>query len=164
MFGNKQEFTEGIMVLDDTVKATSFSQNTAKSVYLVSACLMGLRTRYDAQVKSDHECLELLQNALCIPVCPEQLGGLPTPRTPADLVGGDGYDVINGKARVIDRDGRDVTEAFLLGAHQVLEIARMLEVKAVLFKSKSPSCGLNPQAGVTAALLRLNQIDVQEIG
>lgn len=151
------------MVPYETGKATSFSQNTSKPVYLVSACLVGLRTRYDATVKPIAKCFDLLQDALWIPVCPEQLGGLPTPRTPADLVGGDGYDVINGKARVVDRDGRDVTEAFLIGAHQVLEIARMLEVKAVLFKSKSPSCGLNPQAGVTAALLSLNHIEVQEI-
>ena len=152
------------MVPHETGKATSFFQNTPKPVYLVSACLIGLRTRYDAQVKPDPECLEILQDAQLIPVCPEQLGGLPTPRTPADLVGGDGYDVISGKARVVDRDGRDVTEAFLLGAHQVLEIARKLKVEAVLFKSKSPSCGLSPQVGVAAALLSLNHIKVQQIG
>lgn len=151
------------MVLHEPGKATSFLHNSQKPVYLVSACLVGLRTRYDAQVKPIAKVLDMLQDALWIPVCPEQLGGLPTPRTPADLVGGDGYDVISGKARVVDRKGHDVTEAFLLGAHQVLEIARMLEVKAVLFKSNSPSCGLTPQAGVAAAVLRLNHIEVQEI-
>ncbi|MCK5192973.1 MAG: DUF523 domain-containing protein, partial [Desulfobulbaceae bacterium] len=118
----------------------------------------------DAQVKPDPECLEILQDAQLIPVCPEQLGGLPTPRTPADLEGGDGYDVIAGNARVVTLDGRDVTEPFLLGAHQVLEIARKLNVEAVLFKSKSPSCGLTPRIGVTAALLDLNSIEVREFG
>ncbi|MBC8317496.1 MAG: DUF523 domain-containing protein [Desulfobulbaceae bacterium] len=152
------------MVTDEPGKATSFSKNSQKPVYLVSACLVGLCTRYDAQVKSYPKCFDMLQEALWVPVCPEQLGGLPTPRTPADLVGGDGYDVISGKARVVDRDGRDVTEKFLTGAHQVLEIARKLQVRSVLFKSKSPSCGLAPQTGVTAALLRLNNIEVQEIG
>ena len=152
------------MVPHETGKATSFCQNAPKPVYLVSACLIGLRTRYDAQVKPDPKCLEILQDAQLIPVCPEQLGGLPTPRTPADLEGGDGYDVIRGKARVVTRDGIDVTESFLLGAHQVLEIARKLKVEAVLFKSKSPSCGLTPRIGVTAALLDLNSIEVREFG
>jgi len=57
-----------------------------------------------------------------------------------------------------------VTESFLLGAHQVLEITRKLKVEAVLFKSKSPSCGLTPHIGVTAALLELNNIKVREFG
>jgi uncharacterized protein YbbK (DUF523 family) len=151
------------MVLHEHGKATSNLQNLQKPVYLVSACLVGLRTRYDARIKPIATCFDVLGDALWVPVCPEQLGGLSTPRTAADLVGGDGHDVISGKAKVVDREGNDVTEAFLTGAQQVLEIARMLQIQAVLLKSKSPSCGLSPITGVTAALLQMNNIEVQEI-
>ena len=150
------------MVLHDTGKATSFSQNTPGPVYLVSACLVGLRTRYDAQVKPCSKCLSFLKKAVWIPVCPEQLGGLPTPRTAADLTGGDGHDVLARRARVVTREGVDVTENFVLGAKQVLELARTLHVKGVLFKSKSPSCGLTPKAGVAAALLQQHHFHILE--
>lgn len=151
------------MVQQEAEKSNSFFHYIKKTpVYLVSACLIGLRTRYDAIVKSSDKCLSFLEGAVWIPVCPEQLGGLSTPRTPADLIGGDGFDVIQGRARVVARDGLDVTDSFLLGANQVLEIAKAQKVQAVLLKSKSPSCGLTPQAGVTAALLKQHDIEVVE--
>jgi len=65
-------------------------------IYLVSACLLGLRTRYDGRVLSNAARSKFVEWAISIPVCPEQLGGLSTPRQPADLVGGDGFDVIRG--------------------------------------------------------------------
>lgn len=133
-----------------------------RPIYLVSACLVGLKTRYDCQVKASKECLLALKGVLWIPVCPEQLGGLSTPREPADLVDGDGFDVLEGVAKVIGRDGRDVTEKFLLGAHQVLEIVNQQEIHAVYLKSKSPSCGLTPKVGVTAALLQKEGVPVRE--
>ena len=130
--------------------------------YLVSACLTGLCTRYDGQSKISVSCMERLRGCSWIPVCPEQLGGLPTPRTAADLVGGDGYDVLDGRARVINRDGLDVTGQFIRGAEQCLAIARAQNIKSALLKARSPSCGLSPQHGVTAALLTRNGITVTE--
>ena len=133
-------------------------------IYLVSACLMGLNTRYDGRVIASDIFRKTVDGAVCIPVCPEQLGGLPTPRTAADLVGGDGHDVLAGRARVITGDGLDVTGNFILGAELVLEIARQQQVSKVVFKSRSPSCGLNPKIGVTAALLVSEGYEVVETG
>ena len=131
-----------------------------RPIYLVSACLVGLQTRYDCQVKASTECIQALEGALWIPVCPEQLGGLSTPREPADLI--DGFGVLKGMAKVIARNGKDVTKEFLLGAHQVLAIAKQQEINAVYLKSKSPSCGLTPKIGVTAALLKKEGFLVRE--
>jgi uncharacterized protein YbbK (DUF523 family) len=132
-------------------------------IYLASACLLGLKTRYDGRVISSGTCRKAVAGGICIPVCPEQLGGLATPRTAADLLGGDGHDVLSGKARVITRDSEDVTENFILGAQQILEIARMNEVEKVILKAGSPSCGLNPKIGVLAALLISEGYTVVEV-
>lgn len=129
---------------------------------LVSGCLTGLCTRYDGLAKPSAACLERLAHCRWIPVCPEQLGGLPTPRQPADLVGGDGNDVLAGRAAVIDRDGKNVTEQFVRGARQCLLIAGDQNIKVALLKARSPSCGLTPNIGVTAALLSANGIKVIE--
>lgn len=131
-------------------------------IYLVSACLLGLRTRYDGELKPSEACRLKVKNAVWIPVCPEQLGGLPTPRTAADIAGGDGYDVLAGRAAVITREGEDVTARFLLGARQVLAIAMAQRITAVLLKSRSPSCGMTPGFGVTAALLEQHGFVLQE--
>lgn len=128
---------------------------------MISACLLGLRTRYDGDSRISQACLEFIRGSHWIPVCPEQLGGLATPRQAADIVGGTGWDVLKGKARVIDRDGHDLTSEFILGARQTLYIARNQNVRAVLLKSKSPSCSVQIP-GVTAALLMENNITVQE--
>jgi uncharacterized protein YbbK (DUF523 family) len=120
---------------------------------LVSACLTGLCTRYDGRSKANPDCLRHLTGYHWIPVCPEQLGGLPTPRPAANLTGGDGYGVLAGTTQVIDRYGNDLTEPFLRGAAMVLTIARAQNIELCLLKSGSPSCGLEPLAGVTAALL-----------
>jgi uncharacterized protein YbbK (DUF523 family) len=132
-------------------------------IYLASACLLGLKTRYDGKVKPSEACMKAVTGAVCIPVCPEQLGGFPTPRAAADLVGGDGYDVLEGRARVIDRTGEDVTENFILGATQVLEIARLHAVEEIFLKAGSPSCGLSPKVGVTAALLEKEGFQILEM-
>lgn len=124
-----------------------------KPLYLVSACLVGLCTRYDGTAKEYPECLLRLQNSIWIPVCPEQLGGLPTPREAADIVGGDGAAVLAGQAKVLSKSGVDLTEAFIRGAEQVLKIARAQSVEGVLLKARSPSCAVSGRMGVTAALL-----------
>lgn len=107
-----------------------------------------------------------------IPICPEQLGGLPTPRPPAEIVGGDGADVLDGVACVITVDGENKTEAFLHGAHQALEIAETHNATHAVLKSKSPSCGcgqvhdgsfagnLIAGDGVTTALFRRHGIEI----
>ncbi|MBI5559583.1 MAG: DUF523 domain-containing protein [Deltaproteobacteria bacterium] len=132
------------------------------ALYLVSACLLGLRTRYDGKLKPCEECCAFLAGALWIPVCPEQLGGLPTPRPAADIVGGDGFDVLAGRARVVTRLGDDITAQFLLGARQALTIAGKQQISGVILKSKSPSCGMTPGFGVTAALLEQNGFQLIE--
>ena len=124
---------------------------------LISSCLIGLCTRYDGRSKSDERCLKYLDDFFYIPVCPEQLGGLPTPRPPAELRGGDGMDVITGFASVINREGKDVTKEFLAGAEAVLKIARDQDIRLALLKARSPSCGVK-RLGVTAALLEINGI------
>jgi uncharacterized protein YbbK (DUF523 family) len=129
---------------------------------LVSSCLIGLCTRYDGCSKPDATCLETLKKYHYIPVCSEQLGGLATPRTAADLVGGDGNDVLKGRARVITRDGIDVSHQFTAGAEAVLHIAQSQNVQLALLKGRSPSCGVTPAVGVTAALLREHNIRIIE--
>ena len=136
--------------------------HTQDEIVLISACLAGLCTRYDGEVRPAHTCLVALAGVHWLPICPEQLGGLSTPRPPADLSGGDGRDVLVGRARVITEGGRDVTSHFLLGARQCLAIARAQDIRRAYLKGGSPSCGLTPRIGVTAALLRQHGIEVIE--
>lgn len=115
---------------------------------------------------------EMFEGEELIPVCPEQLGGLSTPRPPAEIVGGDGTDVLDGCASVITVEGEDKTREFLDGAHQTLEIAKSQNAAHAVLKSRSPSCGcgriyngtftgeLGDGEGVTAALLRRHGIQV----
>lgn len=133
-------------------------------IYLVSSCLLGLKTRYDGRILSADQYRDALAGGVCIPVCPEQLGGLPTPRTAADLLDGDGHDVLAGRARVVRRDGVDVTGNFILGARQVVQIARLAGADRIILKAGSPSCGLGPKIGVTAALLQDEGFKVIEMG
>ncbi len=125
----------------------------SKSLYLVSACLVGLCTRYDGKVKANTACLDFLENHNYIPICPEQLGGLATPRPAADITGGDGFDVLRGDASVCTKDGDDLSVPFTQGAKQVLQIAQSQTVTAICLKARSPSCAVLGTIGVTAALL-----------
>lgn len=138
---------------------------------IVSACLIGIRCRYDGKSKSNKEIMRLFQEEKLIPLCPEQLGGLTTPREPAELTG-DGLEVLNGKAKVIRKSGKDVTENFLRGAKETLKIIKLLRIKEAILKQRCPSCGcgmiydgtfsgrLVKRDGVTAALLKLNGIKI----
>jgi uncharacterized protein YbbK (DUF523 family) len=100
-------------------------QDPNKKLVIVSACLAGLASRYDGRIISCPDCLKKLGDVHWIPLCPEQLGGLPTPRPAAQIVGGEGADVLAGSAQVLCvDDGRDLTRPFIDGAHQVLDIAR----------------------------------------
>jgi len=143
---------------------SSENMSVTPPIILVSACLVGIACRYDGESINSPECLEELdrRNAIWIPFCPEQLGGLPTPRTAANIINGDGEDVLNGTSTVTTRTGIDVTEQFLHGARQVLEIARQQKTEAVFLKARSPSCAVNDRIGVTAALLARNGYRLQE--
>jgi uncharacterized protein YbbK (DUF523 family) len=132
---------------------------------LVSACLIGLKCRYDGQNAFCRELIELLRDRQYLPVCPEELGNLPTPRPSAILVGGDGHAVLRLKARVVDEEGKDVTFNFLKGAKKTLEMAQTFGVEVCVLKEKSPSCGvklvytdkgLQTGVGVTTAMLLKN--------
>ncbi|MBR5410010.1 MAG: DUF523 domain-containing protein [Clostridia bacterium] len=129
---------------------------------LVSACLLGCACRYDGGSVPNEEILELKDRYELIPVCPEQSGGLPTPRVPSERVGD----------RVLAKNGADVTEAFIKGAETALYLAKTLGASAAVLKARSPSCGkgeiydgsfsgtLTKGDGVTAALLEANGVPV----
>lgn len=139
---------------------------------VISACLIGCECRYDQKSCHTDKGEQLLRAGEGIPVCPEQLGGLPTPRPPAEIIGGDGFDVLDGRARIIDNQGNDVTASFLAGARQALKVAQAAGVTSAILKENSPSCGSSfiydgtfsgkkvPGTGLTAALFQRNGITV----
>jgi len=143
-----------------------------ESPVLVSACLAGVPSRYDATGSFQNEVAKLVAEGRAVPVCPEVDGGLGTPRPPAEIVGGDGADVIEGRARVLTKEGEDVTSAYLKGAHIALEAAQRSGARVAILKARSPSCGrgaiydgthsrsLTTGDGVTVALLRKHGIEV----
>lgn len=108
---------------------------------LVSSCLCGEKCKYNGGDNLNEEVLEYLAKEEVIQVCPEVLGGLSTPRTPAEIVGGTAKDVLQGKAKVMTQSGEDVTSAFIRGAHEALNLAKRYQVKKAILKAKSPSCG-----------------------
>ena len=132
---------------------------------LVSACLLGLATRYDGGSRPHQGVLDLLreQGLLPIPVCPEQLAGLPTPRPPVRFSDGDGGAVLDGEGLMVTADGVRMNEVFINGAQALLEVARLTGCSEALLKERSPSCGVHTVyrgkdllegQGVACALLR----------
>lgn len=134
---------------------------------LVSACLLGQPVRYDGRASGHPDLLQRWQaEGRVVPLCPEVAGGLPTPRPPAEIPGGQGAQVLAGRARVIAVSGEDVSEAFLAGAQLALALVRRHGIRVAVLKSGSPSCGNRltydgsfsgvkvPGEGVTTALLR----------
>jgi len=129
---------------------------------LCSACLLGVKCRYDGQAKPDEKVLKLAREEVLVPVCPEQLGGLPTPRRPQE---------IRGKRVLTDLED-DVTLQFEKGAEETLHIAKLYDIKEAVLKQKSPSCGVGKihdgtfsdrvvkGDGITTALLKKNGIIV----
>ncbi len=103
----------------------------ANALVLVSACLLGLRCRYDGQGREYPLALELLRLGRALPFCPEQAGGLATPRPPAEIRGD----------RVVTCRGQDVTEPFLRGAQEALGLCRRASLTQALLRDRSPSCG-----------------------
>lgn len=139
---------------------------------LVSACLLGLATRYDGTAKPNPAVLAWLtrESRQPIPVCPEQLGGLPTPRPRCFFLRGDGAAVVAGTGTVVNADEEPRNEVFLRAALATLQLAQLTGCCEALFKEGSPSCGCTridrngervPGMGVTTALLRRNKIMVR---
>lgn len=139
---------------------------------LISACLAGLEVRYDGTHCKNEALLDLIKTNNVMTVCPEVLGGLLTPREPAEIVGGDGQAVLDGTAKVISKTGQDVTDNFIKGAYATLKRAQELNASMIILKENSPSCGSSMiydgtfsgskvvGNGVTAALLKRNGIKV----
>ena len=142
-------------------------------MYLISACLVGINCKYNGGNNYNEKALNLVKSGKAIPICPEQLGGLSTPRIPSEIKN------IDGKTCVINKEGINVTEQFQRGAKEVLKIVQNLNINKVILKSKSPSCGIGKVYsgnfdgelvegnGVTAQLLKDNGIeifDIEEIG
>lgn len=129
---------------------------------LCSACLLGINCRYNGETKPNEKVLELLKKEVLIPVCPEQLGGLATPREPSEIK----------DSEVVTNNGKDVTDKFKKGAEETLKIAKLFNIKEAILKQRSPSCGCGQiyggtfsgkiieGYGVTADLLRKNGIGV----
>ncbi len=100
----------------------------AKSIKICSACLLGVICRYDGKSKPNKKVINLVGKEILIPVCPEQLGGLPTPREPSEQKG----------RKVFTKSGKDVTENFTKGAEQVLQLAKIFGIKKAILKQRSP--------------------------
>jgi uncharacterized protein YbbK (DUF523 family) len=107
----------------------------------ISACLGGALCRYDGQHQAVAQLVKLVQAGQAVMVCPEVLGGLPIPRDPAEIVGGDGNDVWAHQAKVITATGEDVSEQFMAGAKLAYQKLQELGITQLILKEKSPSCG-----------------------
>lgn len=136
---------------------------------LVSACLLGLTTRYDGKAAANENVLAYLRQsqAVAIPICPEQLAGLPTPRPRCWFTSEDGSALLSGSGRLENENGEDVSNFFLDGARQCLKIAQLVQAGRAILKERSPSCGSHQVylrqekvagQGVTAALLKQHDI------
>lgn len=109
----------------------------------ISACLGGICCRYDGQAKEMTELKKLVEDKKAILICPEVLGGLPIPREPAEIVGGDGVDVWRNQAKVLTKTGIDVTDVFKQGAIVAYQKLMEQEITGIILKENSPSCGRN---------------------
>lgn len=140
---------------------------------LVSRCLLGQRVRYDGGAHGPFNLLECWQReGRIVPLCPEVAGGLPTPRAPAEIAGGQGAQVLDGLLPVLTVEGEDVTAAFVEGAQQALALVAQYGIRIAVLKARSPSCGNRETydgsfsgtkvagEGVTAAALRRAGVQV----
>lgn len=139
----------------------------SKEIYLISACLLGVNCRYNGTSSRTDEFVSLLDSGRLIPICPEVLGGLDTPRDPCEII-----KQTDCSLKVMSKRGLDCTSEFKDGAQKVLEIAKTCQVKKVILKANSPSCGsgyiydgtfagkLTEGSGVTSRLLLENDIEV----
>lgn len=138
---------------------------TESTPVLVSACLLGIPTRYDGTAKRCDAVLDYLKrnHLTAVPVCPEQLAGMPTPRAKTFFRNGSGKEVLQGRGQLVSENGDEMNEVFCNGARLTLQIARLSNCQLAILKERSPSCGvhqvyLGPEkvagSGVAAALLQ----------
>jgi len=139
---------------------------------LVSSCLAGVPCRYNGKAKTDPQIAEAVASGAAIAACAEVLGDLPTPRPPAEILGGDGNDVLEGHAKVLSINGEDLTQAFISGAQMVADLAAENGITEAILQDRSPSCGcgaiydgshsgtLVEGDGVLAALLKRRGLSV----
>ena len=156
----------------DEASASADELLSGSDPILVSACLAGIPVRHDGTANEKDVVAELVRQGRAVLVCPEVDGGLSTPRPAAEISGGDGADVLVGRAKVLTQDGTDVTDAYVTGARRALEAAQVSGATIAILKARSPSCGrdriydgshshtLKDGDGVTAALLRAHGIAV----
>jgi len=135
------------------------------TIKIVSACLAGLNCRYDCASKEQAFIKAMVEKGEAIAVCPEQMGGLPTPRTPAEIMG----------EQVISKSGEDVTQNYLRGALEAFKIVEMSKASEAYLKSKSPMCGggliydgthtgqLTRGDGIFTKLLKENGITIHSV-
>ena len=141
-------------------------------MYLISACLCGVNCKYNGLNNLNKKCLELLRKGEALLICPEQLGGLTTPRIPSELLGEAERLIEIKEGKVISKEGNDVTKEFIKGAEEALKIAKESGIKKAILKEGSPSCGSNfvydgsftgkkiKGKGVTAYLLEKEGIEI----
>lgn len=133
---------------------------------IISACLCGCDCKYNGKNNKNESCVELLKRGKAVLVCPEQLGGMTTPRVPSEILKND------GKISVISKEGKDVSKEFKKGAKEALKIAKLVDAKVAILKNGSPSCGSKyiydgtflgnkiKGEGITAKLFMENGIEV----
>ena len=133
---------------------------------IISACLCGCDCKYNGKNNKNESCVELLKRGKAVLVCPEQLGGMTTPRVPSEILKND------GKISVISKEGKDVSKEFKKGAKEALKIAKLVDAKVAILKNGSPSCGSKniydgtfsnnkiEGKGITAKLFMENEIEV----
>lgn len=148
---------------------------TGREPQAVSACLAGIPCRYDGQSRPSSAIVRLAEEGIAIPVCAEVLAGLPTPRPSAEIIGGDGEDVLSGRAKVVCEDGTDVTEQFVRGARLAADTLVSRGLSRATLQARSPSCGceqiydgthtgtLRSGDGVFAAELKRRGIAVESV-
>ena len=141
------------------------NENNTNIEYIVSSCLAGIPCRYNCTHKDNKYVNDLIRNGKAIPLCPEQIAGLPTPREACECK------IVNGKLKVYSKSGNDYTDYFYNGAEMVLKFAKKYNIKKAILQKNSPSCGkltydgtftgkLSTYSGITAKLLMENNIEV----
>ncbi len=142
---------------------------------LLSSCLIGINCRYNSTSNEVDKLLELVKNGQAVFMCPEQTGGLPTPREPAEIEKGKtAKDVLEGNGKIVTKSGQDVTQQFLEGAKRTLAFCKELNCTKAILKARSPSCSSTliydgtfsgnkvVGNGLTAELLKQNGIEVYD--
>lgn len=142
------------------------------ALIIISACLCGVNCKYNGKNNLKDGVEKLLKEGKVIPVCPEQLGGMETPREPHEIVNSTALEILRGKGKVLSETYKDSTDKFVKGAYETLKIAKALGVKEAILKSNSPSCGFGiiydgnfsgkkiRGNGITAELLQKENIKI----